>query len=137
MPRVFESMRRNVYCVSPDMSLVELVRELVERKRTMAPVVDTEGQLLGVVSLVDVAVHGVFAGEGNPLGNRPVSSIMTMQVVQVAPDADLKLAVELLRERPVHRLVVTDGRLVVGTLGARDLLDRVLESTRPRLNLPE
>ena len=116
---VFELMTRNPYCAHADTSVAELVKELVQRKATAAPVVG-EGEVLeGVVSLVDVAV--------SPQA-RTVREIMQRRVHTVEHSSTLSTAARLMLQHRVHRLVVTDQNHVVGILSCLDLLPAIWES---------
>ncbi|MEW6278479.1 MAG: CBS domain-containing protein [Candidatus Eremiobacterota bacterium] len=128
---VKDLMRRNVYKAEPSMSVAQLVRALVERRITGAPVVDDEGELVGVVSLVDIAVRAMYPNGDPPLsGEALVETVMTRKVLEVPQDMPVREAVDLFRNHRVHRLVVTSEGQVVGTLGPVDLLDMVVQQSR-------
>ncbi|MBS2038844.1 CBS domain-containing protein [bacterium] len=110
---VFELMTRNPYCASPQTPVSQLVRRLVELKATAAPVIDESEELVGLVSLVDVAVSPEAGC---------VREIMQLRVHSVEHSASLSSAAQMMREHRVHRLVVTEGRRVVGVLSCLDLL---------------
>lgn len=110
---VFELMTRNPYCVGPRTPVPEFVRKLVELKATAAPVIDDSEKLIGIASLVDVAVSP---------GASEVGEIMQLRVHSVEHSASLASAARLMREHRIHRLVVTEGQHVVGVLSCLDLL---------------
>lgn len=117
---VFELMTRNPYCARPETPIKELVKQLVQRKATAAPVVDEGEQLVGLVSLVDVAVSPQATS---------VREIMQLRVHSVEHSASLTGAAMLMMQHRVHRLVVTDQLHVVGVLSCLDLLPAVWEQT--------
>ena len=146
--RVAELMNPDVVCVRPEASVAEAARLLAERGVTGAPVVDEAGGLLGVISQTDLVRHStrhVTAGESGRfftdmdefqdlaavpanLSDTPVSQVMRKQVYTVHRDASAAVAANIMRERKVHRLLVTERGRLVGVVGALDLLRVVEES---------
>ena len=133
---VGDLMRRQVYTVSVGETVADLTRGLVRNRCTGAPVVDSAGRVVGVVSLVDVAIAKAVQ-EDSELARRPVSDIMTPSVVQVRPDTPVAEAVELFRRHRIQRLVVVHEERLVGVISPLDLLDVALVQTRPRFSLEE
>ena len=84
----------------------------------MVPVVE-EGQPIGVVTDRDVALA---LGTYDDLVDRPVSDIMTTNLVSVAPDAPLAEVIELFAQEAVRRLLVVDaGGQLLGVIGWKDV----------------
>ena len=114
--RVAEVMTRPAWTVDPDLTLERLEPELVDRGITGAPVM-REGELVGVVSLSDVARARASGREGLPL-----SSHMGAPVRTIGPEASLEEALAEITERDIGRLpVVSDGELL-GVVSRSDLL---------------
>ena len=124
---VFQFMTRNPYCAHPETTLRELTTHLVERRATAAPVINQEGEIVGLVSLSDVAVDAVV--QPPEAKGRLVRDVMQRRVYTVDQAATVPPAVEELKKHRVHRLVVTDHDRVVGVVSCLDLLDSVLEKT--------
>lgn len=120
---VFEMMTRNPYCATPQTPVPDLVRELVSRRATAAPVIDSEEKLVGLISLVDVAVASL-GGQAARVGD-----LMQRRVHSIEHSATLTSAAGLMRKHRVHRLVVTDHDRVAGVLSCLDLLAAVEEVT--------
>ena len=55
--RVKDVMNPDIMTVADDMTTDELVRYLTEREISGAPVVDSQGHLIGVVSMTDIGRH--------------------------------------------------------------------------------
>jgi len=132
--------------VADDMTTDELVRFLNEREISGAPVVDSQGHLVGVVSLTDIGRHlaepadfaerhsGFYRDTGEEvsledLGQRfveeravTVRDVMTPVVHQVAATAPVAEAARIMVEQHIHRLVVTDNKEPVGIITSMDLL---------------
>jgi CBS domain-containing protein len=115
--KVHELMTESVVTTQPHKS-VEHVRQLIERNKVSAiPVVDSEGQPVGIVSATDLVP------ELN--GNSPVSTIMTEKVYTVPKYDEVSIAARIMRNHNIHRVVVTHEQQVVGVLSAFDLLKLV------------
>jgi CBS domain-containing protein len=82
-------------------------------------VVVVEGEdVRGIVTDRDIAVRAVAEGWGP---DTPLADVLSGDLVSVAPDDRLEVAVDLMRERAVRRIpVVEDGRLV-GIVSIGDL----------------
>jgi CBS domain-containing protein len=146
--RVAELMNPDVTCVGPHTTVAEAAKLLADRGVTGAPVVDDAGGLLGVISQTDLVRHQarqMTSGEAGrfftdmdefrdlasvpaDLSDTPVSQVMRKQVFTVHRDASAAVAANIMRERKVHRLLVTERGRLVGVVGALDLLRVVEES---------
>ena len=115
--KVADLMTESVVTAEPHQS-IEHVRSMLERNSISAvPVVNTDRQPVGIVSLTDLA-HELKAGA-------PISSIMTEKVYVVPKYEDVSIAARVMRNHGIHRVVVTHEKQVVGMLSAFDLLKLV------------
>jgi CBS domain-containing protein len=97
---------------------IDHVRGMMERNKIGAiPVVDHDGQAVGIVSTTDLIP------ELN--GNSPLSTIMTEKVYTIPEYDDVSTAARLMRNHKIHRVLVTHEQKVVGVLSAFDLLKLV------------
>jgi CBS-domain-containing membrane protein len=96
----------------------EVAARLVEYRFTSLPVVDEQRRLVGLVSEADLLGREPLTG---PSG-RTVATVMTRNVVTLAPDDTIGNARLLVAERGLRIVpVVADGRLV-GVLSRSDLI---------------
>ncbi len=106
----------------PSMDIYEALGLLLHRKLTGAPVVDTEGVLLGMLTERD-CLKVVVAGEldGWPSGH--VDDYMSAPAESIPPSASIYDIVHVFLTRPYRKLpvVAEDGR-VVGQVSRRDTL---------------
>ena len=144
---VKDVMNPDIMTVTDDMTTEDLARYLTEREISGAPVVDSQGHLIGVVSMTDIgrqmAEPSDFAvsrqsdfyqdtADEMPLegfGERYVEEravrvrdVMTPLVHQVPATAAVVDAARIMIEHHIHRLVVTDGKEPVGIITSMDLL---------------
>ncbi|MBR9828890.1 MAG: CBS domain-containing protein [Oceanospirillales bacterium] len=122
-------MATNLISFSPETQLFDAIRALQEYGISGAPVVNPEGQLVGMLSELDClqailtqTYHEEEMGSGGH-----VRDYMTAQVDTVAHDADLTTVARQFIERGRRRLpVVHNGRLV-GQISRGDILRAVEE----------
>ncbi len=98
------------------------------------PVVDNEGELVGLVTDRDLSRSALGAVEELPLSverdilrRRRVRDIMATEPDVIEPDATLKEAAELLLENKVGCLPVVEGLHLVGILTEADFVRDYLE----------
>ena len=115
--KINDIMIESVIVTEPHKS-IDHVRGMMERNKIGAiPVVDHDGQPVGIVSAIDLVP------ELN--GNSPVSTIMTEKVYTIPKYDDVSAAARLMRNHKIHRVVVTHEQKVIGVLSAFDLLKLV------------
>jgi len=130
--RVGAWMQQPVVTCAPDDNLGELMELLSVHSISGVPVVDADGNLLGVVSQTDVAAYlGGLYGEQSRGGHPQVDSLLRQRKVEeifsptahcVSPEANLHQVVEMMLREHVHRLpVLLEGKLV-GLISTLDVL---------------
>ena len=85
------------------------------------PVVDTEGEPVGIVTSSDVV------GEVSP--NTKISTVMSKNVVTIPAYGEPRVAARTMRNNHFHHLIVTHEKKIVGILSTFDLL-RLVEEHR-------
>jgi CBS domain-containing protein len=126
--KVDEIMSRSVITTEPHKS-IDHVRGIMEKNKVSAvPVVNTEGEALGIVSSTDLVP------ELN--GSSPVSKLMTDKVYTVPKYDDVSIAARVMRNHHIHRVVVTHEKKVVGVLSTFDLLKLVEDHRYVAKNAP-
>lgn len=117
-------MARDVVVLTPDIGVDEAAEILIRYRIHGAPVVDEQGMLVGMVSLVDLV--------GKP-GAR-VSEIMTRDPITATEDTPVEELAQLMLDEMVRRVPIVSGGRVVGIVSASDFLRLYLdlvERTRP------
>jgi CBS domain-containing protein len=113
-------MSRDVATTTPDTTVVDLARQLLDRGLGGMPVVDAGGALIGMVSEYDV-----ISKRG-----ATVAEIMSRGVLSVPEDATADQVAGIMGLHGIRRVpVVRDGRLV-GLVSRTDLL-RLFVSRQP------
>ncbi|MBI5630026.1 MAG: CBS domain-containing protein [Elusimicrobia bacterium] len=141
-------MRRNVVTVAPEMTLTELAKLFIERKITGAPVVDSKGRLLGVISQTDLVRRDreepqraeipsfhrhpddAVGGPGYQIecpDSTAVSDVMTPTVLSADETAPVEDLARMMMRKRIHRVVITRGGRLVGIVSSMDMLRVVLD----------
>ncbi len=112
-------MIKDVVTVAETMPLKEITILFKEKKITGAPVVDANGELVGVISETDIIRKTTSIGAWSP---STAGQIMTRNAVTVAPDEALQRVCELMYNRRIHRVVVAEGKQIRGIITTMDIL---------------
>ena len=140
--KVRDIMATKVVTVDPETPYHEIVTLLLDHDISGLPVVDREGNLIGIVSEADLITKEAYDEDGrrrhlgvvrdHMLGRdtdwirksagRNARELMTSPAQSISPDDDLASAARTMLERHLKRLpVVEDGKLV-GIVARHDLL---------------
>jgi CBS-domain-containing membrane protein len=129
--KVSEIMSRPVVTASPEMGIKSAARLLVERGISALPVIDSKGELVGIVSEADLLAMETRPDprtQATPLaptaGRAPktVAEVMTRNVRTVTTNTEASQAARMMLEASVKRVPVLQGHRVVGVLSRRDLV---------------
>ncbi|NOZ58417.1 MAG: CBS domain-containing protein [Euryarchaeota archaeon] len=103
--KVGEIMTRDVISVKLDASVAEILEKMVSHNISGVVVVDSGGDVVGVVSALDI----FKLADGNPemSFNYTAEDIMTPYTISVTPDTTVEEAARAMLENGIHRLVVT------------------------------
>jgi CBS domain-containing protein len=141
-------MTKNVICVKPDMRINELNKVFIKDRINGAPVVDENGDLIGVVSKSDIVNYDLKKGMHassmsdyyNSTGLEPqqmtddfitdtltfvdatVKDIMKPSVITGQPDDSIQDLSREMYDKKIHRLVIVEGSKVVGIVSTLDIL---------------
>ncbi len=109
----------SVVTADPEMTVRE-VDELMAREGVGgAPVVNTRGEVLGIISSTDIRPH-LEVNEDDP-----VTAAMTDEVITAPDDIDPREAFDLMYEHKIERVpVVDDENLLVGLVTMQGILQR-------------
>lgn len=146
MPKtVTDAMTRDPIVVRPETPLNEAIQTLAERRISGLPVVDEQGQLVGIISETDLMwqetgvtppAYIMFLDSVIYLQNpakherelhkalgQTVGEVMSSEPISVSPEKPLKEAAQIMHEREVRRLpVVDDAGQVIGILTRGDIV---------------
>jgi len=118
--QVKDIMTDNPACCTPDTSLRDVARMMVDCDCGEIPVVDTAQRPIGVVTDRDITCRAVAQGK-NPLEMK-ASDVMSHPVVTVRPDTDIDDACDAMETHQVRRVpVVDDDGRICGIVAQADV----------------
>jgi len=128
-------------------SVASAISLMHQKRMGHIPLVDEQGRLTGIASLIDIfrfhtasqqgsnpgrgAKHGRTSKSGQDAGDRPsydalpIQNIMSRSVVTASPSATLKQIVKLLKASEVSDIVLVEDDKPVGIITSKDLLREV------------
>jgi len=112
-------MNRTIRTIPKEATLLEtaiLMRDL----RVGAVIVEDEGRFVGIISETDLVRKGI--AEGREPGRVKVQTIMSSPIITIDIDRPASDASDLMSEKGIRHLAVTDGGKIVGVISVRDLL---------------
>ena len=131
---VRDLMTERVFTLKPRDDLAALYDLMDSRRVRHVPIVDSDGELVGLVTDRDLSRSALGAVEELPLSverdilrRRRIRDIMATEPDSIEPDATLKEAAEILLENKVGCLPVVEGLHLVGILTEADFVRDFLE----------
>lgn len=126
---VRDLMTDRVFSLQPADDLEALYDLMDAHHVRHVPIVDRDGDLVGLVTQRDLARSALGTQDVLPLSaqqeilrRRKVREIMATEVETVEPDASLKAAAEMLLENKIGCLPVVEGAHLVGILTESDFV---------------
>jgi len=121
--KVKEVMTATPFYCQPETNLGSATELMWNANCGFLPVEAADGKVIGVVTDRDICI--ALGTRGRPSGEITVADVMSGKLYSCAPDDDIHLALQTLREAKVRRLpvIAADGSLV-GVISMDDILLR-------------
>jgi len=126
---VGDIMERCVQTIHCQCSVLEAESILARNRISGAPMVSTDGHVLGVVSVTDVTRFRYEHANDDP-AERLVFEIGTPVTITVDSTASLREAAIQMTRNQVHRLVVVSAGTPVGIISSLDLVAQIANPPR-------
>ncbi len=123
---VRDVMQKKIITAKFDTPLVDAISKMKSNNISGVVVVDNIGELLGVVSVLDI-FKAIREGEG--IDELLVEDIMTPFTITVHPEDTLTVAALTMMDNNIHRLVVTESptsKKPAGIVTSTDLINNLL-----------
>ena len=119
--RVEEFMTTDLFTVQKE-DLIELVAEMLDWKKIQyAPIEDTKGNLVGLVTARLILRHFV-RGKMNGKASSTVKDIMIEKPITVKSETTILEAMNIMRENKIGCLPVVKGKELIGIITEMDFL---------------
>jgi CBS domain-containing protein len=128
--QLLEDKGRAIYSVQPQAPVLEAVRLMAEH-HVGALLVMSGSVLNGIVSERDYARKVILLGRSS--ADTPVRDIMTAAVLTVSLDDSVQKCMQLMTDRRVRHLPVTDAGGVIGMVSIGDLVKAVIAEQQQQI----
>ena len=147
--RVKDIMTLNVICVVPNEAMVNAARLMLQHQISGLPVVDKEGELIGIVTEGDflrrselgtqrrrpkwlefVLGPGKLAQEYVRASGKKIEDVMTPDPWTIGEDESLEAVVDMMERRRIKRIPVTRNGRVVGIISRANLMHALASLAR-------
>jgi len=118
MIQVGDHMSSPVLTTSPNALAFEAVGEM-NRNDVGAFLVEADGEYVGIFTKTDW-IHKVLMGTADPTAVK-VAFMMTSPIITIEKDEPMSKASEIMQERKIRHIAVTDQGKIVGILSVKDL----------------
>ncbi|HLC43369.1 MAG TPA: CBS domain-containing protein [Methylomirabilota bacterium] len=132
--QVKELMTRSPVTIRWDATIGAAWKLMKDRKIRHIPVLDGDGNLVGILTdrdlrqvIFDPSIQEQLGNLGRAFNILTAKEVMTWGVITVRPESDIKLAARLMHEQKIGGLVVVEDGKVVGILTEVDLLKAFAE----------
>lgn len=130
---VEEIMKTNIITLSPENSILEASRKMIEHKVRHLPIIDNEDRLLGIVSDRDIkdAAPSILSNSKSEslILESPIKTIMKTEVITGHPLDFVEEIGFIFYENHISCLPIVKDKKLVGIITETDLLHTLIELT--------
>lgn len=112
-------MNRHIQSIRPDTSISEAAKLMSDRK-IGSLLIEEGGDFIGIISESDMVRRGM--AQGLDPEKAKVKDIMTQPIISLDIDKTAKDANDIMANRGIRHLAITDRGKIVGVLSVRDLV---------------
>lgn len=120
----YMTRKASLVAFQPDTDIYVVIKTLIKQSISGAPVIDAQGELVGIISekdclkvLMEMAMHEMPGGH--------VDKYMSKQVTSLEQNRPIIDAVEMFGKTNFRRFPVVDGKKLVGIISRRDVLKAI------------
>lgn len=117
--RILSTKRREIITIQPDQLIREAIRLLAEHNIGVLVVVDEAGQMAGILSERDIVRR---AAKDEALFGKPVSEVMTDQVITGVPQDDIAQVMHTMTERRIRHMPILKDDKLIGMVSIGDIV---------------
>ena len=119
-------MTRDIITVRASTKVKDLAMILIKNQISGAPVVDKNGNILGIVSEADIVAKR----------GKDAKAIMSKKVVTVREDASVEEIARLMMTHAIKRIPVTDDGKIIGIVSRADVVSAIAMGEHVSIRTP-
>lgn len=114
-------MTKNVVVFSSEMTLYDAAKTLIEKRISGAPVADSGGKVIGVITEKDLIVSADFVGSDR-MKTMAVTEIMSTETVSFTSESDISEIATALIHKNIKRVPIVENGTCLGIVSRSDVL---------------
>ena len=118
MPQVRERMTKKVVTIQPGTTVVDAAKTMIREEKGPLPIVEGD-RPIAIVTDRDLVAHVI--AEGKDPSSTKVDDVASKDLVTIEPDKDVDEARQLMSQRELDRILVTQGGRLVGIISEADI----------------
>lgn len=120
-------MTTEIVTLAPEMDVLDAMRVLAVNRISGAPVLDTQGNLVGMLTERDCLRTVVVASYHGERSHGPVQEFMSREVQSVDADTSLLDLADLFVSKPYRSYPVLRDNRLLGVISRQDVIRAILE----------
>ncbi|MEC3878923.1 CBS domain-containing protein [Parapedobacter sp. 10938] len=121
-----------VHAVSPDASVLEALKIMMEKNISALLVMTENEQLKGIFTERDYARKIILQGKSSK--DTAISEVMTRDPHTITPDEAIDQCMQLMTNNHFRHLPVLEGTFVVGIISIGDLVKSIIEDQQQTIS---
>lgn len=122
--RIKEIMSKNIITAKTEDSIFDVSKKMKEYNVGFLPI-SQDKKIVGIITDRDIVVNAI---SNQCKIDEPIENYMNRNIISISYDRELIEALNLMTNKKVKRLIVTNNRKVVGIISISDLLITNLDS---------
>jgi len=124
---ILEAKGRVVYSVEPSTMVLRAI-ELMCEKNIGGLLITENGKLVGIFTERDYARKLILKGKSSK--DTPIGELMTPNPFTVSPDSSIDQCMQMMTDKHIRHLPVTEGDQLVGMISIGDVVRQVIQEQK-------
>jgi CBS domain-containing protein len=123
-----KSKRIKLQTVAPDVTVRDAARQLVKHNIGALPVVDHEGDLVGIITERDI-LRLVAGDDAEQMLERKVASVMTRRLITAGPEEPIEAVMRTMTNNRIRHLPILEDDRLVSIISIGDVVKSQLDES--------
>ncbi|MBU8934318.1 MAG: CBS domain-containing protein [candidate division Zixibacteria bacterium] len=118
--------KRDVISITPDVTIKETMKMLIENKISCLPVMDKDDKLVGIIS--DKDIFGASYRDEKGFAAATVAELMSTDLIVGVPDDDLNYISGVMTNNRIRHIPIMDDGKLAGLISVGDIIKANMSS---------